>query len=100
MSRIRTRMENSHRRVFKLCFSQGWIDVQWWFLCDIIAFLVCVSMVYEGHTVEQYVFWGVSHMQGKYTAHIYMSFSVAWKAGNSIVVVILIHFFALCSILV
>lgn len=28
--------------------------------CDIIAFLVCVSMPYEGHTVEQYVFWGVS----------------------------------------
>lgn len=65
--------------------------------CDIID-LVCVSMPYEGHTVEQNVFWGVSHVQGKYAAHIYMSFSVAWKAGNSIVVILIR--FALCSILV
>ena len=48
-----------HTDVYLNCFSQGGL-LESILPCDIIAFLVCVSMPYEGHTVEQYVFWGVS----------------------------------------
>lgn len=47
-----------HTDVYLNCFSQGGL-LESILPCD-IAFLVCVSMPYEGHTVEQYVFWGVS----------------------------------------